>query len=112
MILALSVGAALRTIITHFRALCLRTSASAALHPGCCPPFPVLAGLFSVRAGRTWRNLDPSALLLLHTVCILVEAVAHQLYLEGSIPQVMTWEGAQLRLFTGVSALFLYAWSR
>ena len=77
------------------------------------PPFLVLAGLFSVRAGRTWLgNLDPSALLLLHTVRIPVEAVLHQLYLEGSIPQVMTWEGRNFDLFTGVSALFLYAWSR
>jgi hypothetical protein len=41
-----------------------------------------------------------------------VEAVLHQLYLEGSIPQVMTWEGRNFDLFTGVSALFLYAWSR
>jgi hypothetical protein len=77
------------------------------------PPFLVLVFLVSSPGGRKWlRSLDASALVLLHAVRIPVEVVLHRLYLEGSIPQVMTWEGHNFDILTGISALFLFVWMR
>jgi hypothetical protein len=77
------------------------------------PPFLLLVVLVFSPGGRTWLgSLDASTLVLLHAVRIPVEIVLHRLYLEGSIPQVMTWEGRNLDILTGISALFLFVWMR
>ncbi len=81
------------------------------------PRFLLLAGpavlfiifLFATKTGRTFiDSLDLTYLTLLHTVRIPVELVLFALYLHNAVPRLMTFEGRNFDILSGISALFIY----
>lgn len=69
------------------------------------PPLLVLLSLAAIPGGRAWLGrLDLRALTLMHVMRVSVEWGLHQLYVEGYVPQVMTWEGRNLDVLTGLTA--------
>ena len=83
------------------------------------PPLPVLfivpavvLVLFMVRssfAGRLAGGLPPSVFIGLESFRIVVELFLHQLWLEGLVPRMLTFEGANFDIVIGASAP-LIAW--
>jgi hypothetical protein len=74
------------------------------------PPLLTIVLLVGLPRGRAWmERVDLRALTLLHVVRIPVEWGLHQLYVEGLVPQVMTWEGRNLDVLSGLTAP-LVAW--
>jgi hypothetical protein len=73
------------------------------------PPLLFIIGLFVTKHGRQFLDeLDPKALLLLHTVRIPVELVLLMLFVNKAVPQIMTFEGRNLDIISGISAPVLY----
>lgn len=69
------------------------------------PPLLLIALLAASRGGRAWlARLDLRALTLMHVMRVPVEWGLHQLYVEGYVPEVMTWEGRNLDVLTGLTA--------
>jgi hypothetical protein len=69
------------------------------------PSLLLIIGLFATRSGRVYIDgLRPSSLVLLHTVRVPVELVLLGLYVYGAIPQLMTFEGANPDILTGLTA--------
>lgn len=69
------------------------------------PPLLVIAGLFATRSGRAFLDrLDLRWLTLLHVVRVPVELVLHWLFVAGLVPQVMTYEGRNFDIVSGVTA--------
>ncbi len=72
------------------------------------PPLIAIAFLLARPAGRRWSvSLDLRVLTWLHVVRLPVEWGLHRLYLEGLVPQVMTFEGRNFDLFSGLTAPLL-----
>lgn len=72
---------------------------------------PVMAFvlLFNTKGGRRFIDeLDPAKLTLVHTVRIPVELILFLLYSYGTIPEVMTFEGRNLDILSGLSAPLIY----
>ncbi len=73
------------------------------------PPLVVITMLFVTAKGRMFTNgLSMQTLILLHVVRIPVELVLHQLYLHKTIPQLMTFEGRNLDILSGLTAPLVY----
>src|SRR5688572_30485082 len=71
--------------------------------------FTGIALLFITKAGRTFIDgLDPAKLTLIHTVRIPVEGILFLLYTYGTIPELMTFEGRNLDILSGLSAPLVY----
>ena len=69
------------------------------------PPLLFIIGLFIVPQGRAWMDtLDLRALVFLHIVRIPVEIGLHMLYTNGRIPEVMTYEGRNFDIISGLTA--------
>lgn len=65
--------------------------------------------LFSTRRGRRFLDaLDLQILTLLHSVRVLVEVVLLALYLHHTVPQLMTFEGRNFDVLSGLSALAFF----
>lgn len=65
--------------------------------------------LFTTKSGRTFIDgLDPAKLTLVHTVRIPVEFVLFLLYSYGAVPEIMTFEGRNLDILSGLSAPLIY----
>lgn len=74
------------------------------------PPLLTLVLMVALRPGRAWlASFDLRAVTLLHVVRLPVEWGLHQLYVEGYVPEVMTWEGRNFDVVSGVTAP-LVAW--
>lgn len=74
------------------------------------PAALIIGGLFATRAGRRWLDaLDPEPLAYLHTVRVLVEFVLFALAHLGTVPHLMTFEGRNFDILTGLTAP-LVAW--
>jgi len=73
---------------------------------------PAIAGillLFVLPAGRKFLNAaDIGKLTLVHVVRIPVEGVLFGLFVDGMIPEIMTFEGMNWDIVSGISALFMY----
>jgi len=73
------------------------------------PPVIAILLLFIFLRGRKFLNsLDTQTLTLLHIVRIPVEFVLLFLFIHKSIPQVMTFEGRNFDLFSGLTAPAIY----
>jgi hypothetical protein len=73
------------------------------------PPVLLIAFLFLTRAGRQYLDgLDQSMLTLLHSVRIPVELTLFGLFTYGAVPQLMTFEGENPDILSGVTALLVF----
>jgi hypothetical protein len=84
-------------------------------HPEALPPrifvfgvFPMLVAIvatFFTRAGRRFiDSLSLFHLTLLHSVRIFVELILWWLFMEGAVPELMTFEGRNLDILAGLTA--------
>ncbi|SOD88695.1 hypothetical protein [Spirosoma fluviale] len=69
------------------------------------PPLLVIIGLFSTAKSRSWLSRLPlSNLTYLHIVRIPVELTLYGLYLYHQVPQLMTFEGGNYDILSGLTA--------
>jgi len=73
---------------------------------------PAITGiflLFVLPAGRKFLNAaDIGKLTLVHVIRIPVEGVLYGLFVDGMIPEIMTFDGMNWDIISGISALFIY----
>lgn len=73
------------------------------------PPFLSIILLFSLKKGRTFtNNLQARTLVMLHVVRIPVELVLYFLYRQGLVPELLTFEGRNWDILSGLSAPLIY----
>lgn len=73
------------------------------------PPLLLIGLLFATKAGRNWiDSLDSAWLTLLHSVRVPVEMVLLFLFLGGAVPGVMTFEGRNFDILSGITAPLVY----
>ena len=73
------------------------------------PPLLVIAFLFALPAGRRFiDSLNIKTLTILHIVRIPVEIVLLALFIHKAIPAVMTFEGRNLDIISGITAPVMY----
>ncbi len=73
------------------------------------PPLIAIGILFLTRGGKAWIDrLDQGGLTLLHVVRIPVELILYGLFIEKTIPLVMTFAGSNLDIFSGITAPLIY----
>ncbi len=73
------------------------------------PPALCIAYLFLSSSGKAWLDkLDLKELTLLHTVRIPVELVLFGLFKYGAVPELMTFEGRNFDILSGISAPIIY----
>jgi hypothetical protein len=73
------------------------------------PPFLTILGLFVTKNGRKFIDgIDIKFLTLLHTVRIPVEIVLLWLFFHKAVPQMMTFEGRNYDIFSGLTAPIIY----
>ncbi|WP_201986632.1 hypothetical protein [Hymenobacter rubidus] len=73
------------------------------------PPLLLIMGLVLTRPGRAYLDgLRPDRLTLLHLVRVPVELVLLGLFLHQAVPQLMTFEGRNWDILSGLSAPLVY----
>ena len=73
------------------------------------PTMLFIIGLFITRNGRVFLDsLNPKTLTILHIVRIPVELVLFWLFLNKTVPQLMTFEGRNFDILSGLSAPFIF----
>jgi len=73
------------------------------------PPLLLIIGLFTTKKGKQFiDSLDTSALTLLHVVRIPVEITLFWLFTAKMVPELMTFEGRNFDILSGVSAPIIY----
>ncbi len=73
------------------------------------PPLLLTLILFALPRGRQWIDtLDIRAMTLLHIIRIPVEIVLLLLYLHRQVPGIMTFEGHNFDLLSGLTAPVVY----
>ncbi|HEY0897764.1 MAG TPA: hypothetical protein VGD90_00460 [Sphingobacteriaceae bacterium] len=73
------------------------------------PPLAMILGLFVTPQGRHFLDrLDPAMLTLLHVIRIPVEVVLYWLFLYKTIPELMTFEGRNFDILSGITAPLVY----
>ncbi len=73
------------------------------------PPLLLILGLFLTAQGKTYLDgLDLKTLSILHTVRVPVEIVLFLLYDHRTIPELMTFEGRNFDILSGITAPFIY----
>jgi hypothetical protein len=73
------------------------------------PPVLTIIILFATPAGRRFiDNISIKALMLLHMLRMAVELVLFWLFLHGSMPQLMTFEGRNFDIVSGITAPLVY----
>jgi len=78
-----------------------------ALLPG--PPVLFIIGLFLTKKGRRFiDSLNIRWLTILHSIRIPVEMILFGLFLHKLIPQIMTFEGRNLDIISGITAPIVY----
>lgn len=77
------------------------------------PPFVSIAITFSLRPGQTFIDkLDAGSLLLMNIVRIPVELTLYALFTEKKIPEIMTFEGRNLDILSGITTVIMYMLQR
>ena len=79
------------------------------------PPLLVIAGLFLSPNGRKFIDgLDLKSLTILHTIRIPVELVLFLLFTYKAVPELMTFEGRNFDILSGITApvIFYFAFIR
>lgn len=73
------------------------------------PPILLMITLFATSKGRQYIDgLDTKALTILHIVRIPVELVLFWLFVQKAVPELMTFEGRNFDILSGISAPFIY----
>lgn len=73
------------------------------------PPLLLIAFIFLTTKGRRFMDsLDVKMLTLLHVVRILVELVLLGLFMHGAIPKLMTFEGGNFDILSGLTAPLVF----
>lgn len=73
------------------------------------PPALFIVMLLVSRAGKSYLDgANLRLLTLLHVVRIPLELVLWALYLHGAVPKLMTFEGGNLDILSGISAIVMY----
>ena len=73
------------------------------------PPLLLIAGLFTSSKGKRFlKGIDIQTLTLLHIIRIPVELVLFWLYLQKVVPIIMTFEGRNFDIISGLSAPIIY----
>ncbi len=73
------------------------------------PTLIVIALLFVTQKGKKFLDrLNPEMLTILHIIRVPVELVLYWLFLQGSVPELMTFEGRNFDILSGFSAPFVY----
>ena len=73
------------------------------------PSMLILMFLIFTRSGKKFVDtLDIKLLTILHTVRILVELVLYWLFLNKAVPGLLTFEGRNFDIFSGLSAPLIY----
>jgi hypothetical protein len=75
------------------------------------PPVLLTIALFVTEKGRQFiDSLDMKTLTMFHIIRIPVEIVLFWLFLHKGIPQLMTFEGRNFDILSGLSAPLIYYW--
>jgi hypothetical protein len=73
------------------------------------PPLLFIIILFNTQKGKAYiDDLDIKKITLLHVIRIPVEIVLFGLFTVKLVPQLMTFEGANFDIFSGISAILIY----
>jgi hypothetical protein len=73
------------------------------------PPFLLIAGMLLTSKGRKFMDgLNLKQLTLLHTIRIPVEIVLYYLFIAKVIPKIMTFEGSNFDIISGLTAPLIY----
>lgn len=73
------------------------------------PPFITMIVLFSTRKGKTWiDSFNIQSITLLHVVRIPVELVLYLISVHHLIPLLMTFEGWNFDILSGITAPLIY----
>lgn len=73
------------------------------------PPILFIIGLFATTKGKQYiESLDPKTLTILHTVRIPVEIVLFWLCLNKAVPSLMTFEGRNFDILSGLTAPIIF----
>ncbi|MES2646445.1 MAG: hypothetical protein V4717_06185 [Bacteroidota bacterium] len=73
------------------------------------PPVLLIVLLFATAAGKRFvRSMNLPALTILHVIRVPVELILYWLWLHKTVPQLMTFEGRNWDIFSGISAPFIY----
>ena len=69
------------------------------------PPILLIIGLFTTSSGRQYiDSLDIKTLTILHTIRIPVEVVLFWLFVNKTVPELMTFEGRNFDIISGLTA--------
>lgn len=69
------------------------------------PPIFLIIGLFTTSKGRQYiDSLDIKSLTILHTIRIPVEVVLFWLFVNKAVPELMTFEGRNFDILSGLTA--------
>ena len=72
------------------------------------PPILLIIALLAIKQGRGFMDgMNLLWLTWLHVVRIPVELVLHGLYQEGLVPEIMTFEGRNFDIVSGLSAVII-----
>lgn len=73
------------------------------------PPLILITVLFITNWGKKFiDNLQPKYLTLLHSVRVLVELVLLWLFMYGTVPRIMTLEGSNFDILSGLTAPVIF----
>jgi hypothetical protein len=73
------------------------------------PPLLLIIGLFTTSKGRQYLDsLNPKTLTILHTIRIPVEMVLFWLFTNKTIPELMTFEGRNFDILSGLTAPIIF----
>lgn len=73
------------------------------------PPLLLITGLFVTTKGRQYIDgLDTTTLTLLHTIRIPVELVLFGLFTYQTVPELMTFEGRNVDILSGLTAPLIF----
>lgn len=73
------------------------------------PPLIMIATLFITAKGKSYLdNLDLKYLTILHVVRIPVEIVLFWLFIQKTIPELMTFEGRNFDILSGITAPIIF----
>ncbi|MDP3558067.1 MAG: hypothetical protein Q8T03_11900 [Bacteroidota bacterium] len=73
------------------------------------PPFLFIIGLFITSKGKQYiDSLDAKTLTILHTVRIPVEIVLFWLFVNKTVPELMTFEGRNFDIISGLTAPIIF----
>lgn len=73
------------------------------------PPVLLIIGLFATKKGRHYiDSLDTKILTILHIIRIPVEIVLFWLFVQKTIPELMTFEGRNFDIISGLTAPIIF----